>query len=94
MFAVVMTGAFLLLSPLEHRRLPWWDGPVRVTGGRSTATGALVCLAGVALLLMAKFGLSGFAGCAAFGCFAAAAVAARITAGRARSEPGDVSGIR
>ena len=24
-FAVVMAVAFRLLSPLEHRRLPWWD---------------------------------------------------------------------
>ena len=28
-FAVVMAVAFRLLSPLEHRRLPWWDAPVR-----------------------------------------------------------------
>ena len=30
-FAVVMAVAFWLLSPLEHRRLPWWDAPVRAT---------------------------------------------------------------
>ena len=30
-FAVVMAVAFRLLSPLEHRRLPWWDAPARAT---------------------------------------------------------------
>ena len=53
-FAVVMAVAFRLLSPLEHRRLPWWDAPARATGARSTAAGVLVCLAGVALVLLAK----------------------------------------
>ena len=80
-FAVVMAVAFRLLSPLEHRRLPWWDAPVRATGARSTAAGALVCVAGVALVLLAKNGLSGFAGWTALGCFLAAAVAARVSAG-------------
>ncbi len=61
-FAVVMAVAFRLLSPLEHRRLPWWDAPVRATGARSTAAGALVCVAGVALVLLAKNGLSGSPG--------------------------------
>lgn len=84
-FAVVMIVAFRLLSPLEHRRLPWWDGQVRATGGRSTAAGALVCCAGAALVLTAKNGLTGFAGWAALGCFLVAAVAARMSA---------VSGIR
>ena len=53
-FAVVMAVAFWLLSPLEHRRLPWWDAPVHAVGARSTAAGALVCVAGVALVLLAK----------------------------------------
>ena len=77
--AVVMAIAFRLLAPLEHRPLPWWDAPVRATGARSTAAGALVCVAGVALLLMAKDGLSGYAGWTALGCFLAAAVAARLS---------------
>ena len=80
-FAVVMALAFRLLSPLEHRRLPWWDAPVRAPGGWSTAAGALVCLAGVALVLLAKIGLSGVAGWTVLGCFLAAAVAARVSAG-------------
>jgi surface polysaccharide O-acyltransferase-like enzyme len=79
-FAVVMAITFRLLAPLEHRPLPWWDTPVRATGARSTAAGALVCAAGVALLLMAKNGLSGYAGWTALGCFLAAAAAARVSA--------------
>jgi hypothetical protein len=80
-FAVVMAVTFWLLSPLEHRLLPWWDAPVRATGARSTAAGALACLAGVALVLMAKEGLDGEAGWTALGCFLAAAAAARVCAG-------------
>ncbi len=79
-FAVAMAVAFWLLSPLEHRRLPWWDTPVGVVGTRSTAAGALVCVAGIALVLLAKNGLTGFAGWTALGWFTAAAVAARMSA--------------
>jgi hypothetical protein len=79
-FAVVMALAFWLLSPLEHRRLPWWDAPVEASGGRSTAAGVLVCLAGVALLVLAKNGLTGVAGWVTLGCFLAAAAAARTVA--------------
>jgi len=41
-------------------------------GTRSTAAGALVCVAGVALVLLAKNGLTGFAGWTTLGCFLAA----------------------
>jgi hypothetical protein len=81
-FAVVMAVAFRLLSPLEHRPLPWWDAPASSVGARSTAAGALMCAAGVALVLLAKNGLSGFPGWTALGCFLAAAVAARVCQGR------------
>jgi hypothetical protein len=80
-FTVVMAAAFTLLAPLEHRRIPWWDAPVRVTGRRSTAAGMLTCVAGVALVLMAKNGLSGVAGWATLGSFLVATVAARVCAG-------------
>lgn len=80
-FAVVMALAFMLLSPLEHRPLPWWDAPARSTGARSVAAGVLVCVAGVALLLMAKEGLSGVWGWSALGGFMAAAMCARACAG-------------
>ncbi|MGB3483294.1 MAG: acyltransferase [Mycobacterium sp.] len=77
-FAVVMTVLFLVLSPLEHRRLPWWDAPARATGTRSAVAGALICVAGVVLVLMAKNGLAGVTGWSTLGCFLAAAVAARV----------------
>jgi surface polysaccharide O-acyltransferase-like enzyme len=80
-FAVVMAVAFRLLSPLEHRPLPWWDAQARATGARSTAAGVLVCVAGVVLVLLAKNGLSGFAGWTALGGFLASAVAARVCQG-------------
>jgi len=85
-FAVVMGIIFRLLSPLEHRRLPWWDGPAPATGTRSTLAGALMCVAGVALLLMAKNGLGGIEGITALGGFLAAAAGARVAASdRSRS---------
>lgn len=79
-FAVVMGLTFALLSPLEHRRLPWWDAPARATGARSAAAGVLVGVAGVALLLMAKDGLAGVEGWSALGAFVAAAAVARTCA--------------
>jgi surface polysaccharide O-acyltransferase-like enzyme len=87
-FAVVMAVTFRLLSPLEHGRLLWWDAPVRAAGTRSAVAGALVCLAGVALVLLAKNGLTGFAGWTALGCFLAAAVAARLSASGSMSLKG------
>ena len=78
-FAIVMSLTFMLLSPLEHRRLPWWDAPARATGVRSVAAGVLVGVAGVAVLLMAKDGLAG-EGWSALGAFVAAAAAARTCA--------------
>jgi hypothetical protein len=82
-FAAVMAAAFLLLSPLEHRRLPWWDSAARATGVRSTAAGALICLAGVALVVLAKNGLDGVTGYTTLGAFLACAAAARVSAGGA-----------
>lgn len=84
-FTVVMAVAFRLLSPLEHRRLPWWDAPAGATGVRSTVAGVLVCIAGIAVVLLAKNGLSGAEGWTALGCFLAAAAAARVSAGRRTS---------
>lgn len=80
-FAVVMTAFFVVLSPLEHRPLPWWDGPASARGVRATVTGALVCVAGVALVFTAKLGLTG-SGWVALAVFFAAVIAARIGAGR------------
>ncbi len=80
-FAVVMAVAFKVLSPLEHRRLPWWDGPVVATGTRSTVAGVLICVAGVAILLLAKNGMGDVEGWTSLGCFVAAVVAARLSIG-------------
>jgi surface polysaccharide O-acyltransferase-like enzyme len=85
-FAVVMGMAFKWLSPLEHRPLPWWDAPVRATGPRSTAAGALICAAGVALVLMAKYGLSDIVGWSALGCFLVGVAAARVSASGASTQ--------
>ncbi|MBX7456540.1 acyltransferase [Mycolicibacterium sp. 3033] len=83
-FAAVMAVFFVALSPLEHRPLPWWDRPAGAHGARATATGALVCAAGVALVCTAKLGLTGW-GWAAVAAFAAALATARIAAGRPRA---------
>jgi Acyltransferase family len=79
-FAAVMAVAFRLLAPLEHRRLPWWDAPVGAAGTRAAAAGVLVCVAGIALLLLAKNGLADVAGWTELGCFLAVAGAARLSA--------------
>jgi hypothetical protein len=79
-FAVVMLAMFMALSPLEHRRLPWWDAPVAASGARSTAAGVLIVIAGVALVVLAKNGLGDGLGLVTLGCFVAAAAAARICA--------------
>ncbi|VBA53100.1 hypothetical protein LAUMK191_02659 [Mycobacterium attenuatum] len=80
-FAIVMAVLFRLLAPLEHRRLPWWDGPAHATGARAVAAGALVVAAGVALVAMAKDGLGEIAGWTALGCFLVALLAARTSSG-------------
>ncbi|OBA87256.1 acetyltransferase [Mycobacteriaceae bacterium 1482268.1] len=80
-FTVVMAATFLLLSPLEHRRLPWWDTAVHATGVRSAVAGTLVCVAGVAMVMLAKHGLDGVVGYTLLGCFLSAAWAARVSAG-------------
>ena len=90
-FAVVMAAMFWMLSPLEHRRLPWWDAPVAATGGRSAAAGVLVVLAGVALVLLAKNGLGDTQGLVTLACFAIAAAAARICAGTKQPSPQSVT---
>ncbi len=79
-FAVVMLVLFRLLSPLERRPLPWWDAPVNATGARAAVTGALICVAGVVLVVMAKYGLGDPVGWTALGGFLLAAAAARICA--------------
>jgi len=83
-FAVVMFAAFRLLSPLEHRQLPWWDASVSATGTRSVAAGVFTVLAGVVLVYLAKNGLAGTAGFTMLGAFVVAAMAARVCAGSSK----------
>jgi hypothetical protein len=80
-FAAVMAGAFFLLSPLEHRPIPWWDAKVRATGLRSTMAGVLIFVAGIAIVMLAKNGLADVTGYTLLGCFVASALAARASAG-------------
>ena len=79
-FAVVMLVLFRLLTPLEHRTLPWWDAPVRAVGVRAGVAGLSVCAAGIALVLMAKSGLGEAPGWCALAGFAAASALARFAA--------------
>lgn len=90
-FAVVMFAMFMLLSPLEHRRLPWWDAPVAATGARSTAAGILIVIAGVVLVLLAKNGLGDLTGLVTLGGFLAAAAAARVCAGAKQPAPQQIN---
>lgn len=95
-FAVVMTVMFLLLSPLEHNPLKWWDARVQATGSPSTVAGVLVCAAGVALLLMAKYGLGTSSGWTLLALFTITLAGARISAGRSAARrpvaPGESAG--
>lgn len=79
-FAAIMLVMFRLLSPLERRPLPWWDAPVTARGARAIAAGGLVCVAGVALVAMAKFGLGDPPGWTALAGFLVTVVAARLVA--------------
>jgi hypothetical protein len=83
-FAGVMALLFRVLAPLEHRPLPWWDDPTTATGVRSAVTGGLVCVAGVASVLMAKEGLADTTGWTALAGFLVTALAARMCAGSAK----------
>lgn len=80
-FTVVMAIAFKVLTPLEHMRLPWWDAKVGATGTASVVAGVLICIAGAAVLLMAKNGLAGADGWSMMVVFVGAMVAARFSAG-------------
>ncbi len=81
-FTAVMLACFRLLSPLEHRALPWWDDRVRTSGARATLMGALVVAAGITTLLLAKNGLGDATGALLLGIFAALAAGARALATR------------
>lgn len=89
-FAAVMLVLFRLLSPLERRPLPWWDAPVTASGARATTVGALVCVAGVVLVAIAKFGLGDAAGWSALAAFLFIVLAARLLAATPKFRLADV----
>ncbi len=88
-FAVVMFALFVLLSPLEHRRIPWWDERVTASGTWGAVVGGLVCVAGVAALLMAKEGLGSPPGWQGLGGFVVALLAARAVSSPGTLQVGD-----
>lgn len=54
----VVAVLFVFLRPLENNPLPGWDGAPNVASrGRGAVIGALLCVAGVALLASIKWGL-------------------------------------
>ena len=73
-----MTGANGVAPTTGPRAL--LDQEHIATGARSIVAGVLMCVAGLALVLLAKNGLTGFAGWAALGSFLAAALIARVSA--------------
>lgn len=55
---VAVAVLFVALRPLENNPLSGWDGAPTVTGrGRGAAIGALLCVAGVAILAAIRWGL-------------------------------------
>jgi hypothetical protein len=86
-FTIVIAVLFRLLSPLEHSPLPWWDGPVGAIGMRSTIAGALIGVAGMAVVLLAKNGLGEIAGWVSLAGFLAATALARVSADDRRTRP-------
>jgi hypothetical protein len=61
-FAAVMSVFFVLLSPLEHRRLPWWDAPVRARGARGPGNRAQVWAGRGGRVVTPQFGGAGWGG--------------------------------
>jgi Acyltransferase family len=58
MMALLVAVAFVMLRPLENDPLPLWDGgSVARPGSRSATVGTLLCIAGVANLVSAGWGL-------------------------------------
>ncbi|MGD1173811.1 acyltransferase family protein [Mycobacterium seoulense] len=82
LFVVVVAVAvlFVALRPLENNPLSGWDGAPTVTGrGRGAAIGALLCVAGVAILAAIRWGLKDD-GLACMAVMVTALVGARVVA--------------
>ncbi|BBZ68934.1 acyltransferase family protein [Mycobacterium paraseoulense] len=85
---IVVIGAvavlFVALRPLENNPLSGWDGAPTVTGrGRGAAVGALLCVAGVAILAAIRWGLKDD-GLVCMAVMVAALVGARVVAAPAQ----------
>jgi fucose 4-O-acetylase-like acetyltransferase len=60
LYLVLVFLAFVLLQPLENKPLPWWDARVSAPGWRSPLVGALVIVAGISTLALARLGPQGY----------------------------------
>ncbi|MGD1282215.1 acyltransferase family protein [Mycobacterium seoulense] len=77
---VAVAVLFVALRPLENNPLSGWDGAPTVTGrGRGAAIGALLCVAGVAILAAIRWGLKDD-GLACMAVMVTALVGARVVA--------------
>ncbi|OBI14211.1 acyltransferase [Mycobacterium sp. E2462] len=78
----VVAAAFVALRPLENAPLSGWDGAPAVTSvARGRVVGALLCVAGVAILAAIRWGLKDD-GLVCMGATVAALVTARAVAGQ------------
>jgi hypothetical protein len=76
----VVAVLFVALRPLENNALSGWDGAPAITSvGRGVGIGALVCVAGAALLVSVKWGLKDD-GLVCVGVVVSALLAARVLA--------------
>ncbi|GAA4290809.1 acyltransferase family protein [Mycobacterium paraffinicum] len=90
--AVAVAVLFVALRPLENNPLSGWDGAPTVTGrGRGTAIGALLCVAGVAILAAIRWGLKDD-GLVCMAVMVTALVGARVVAAAAARRPTTVRG--
>ncbi|OBF75214.1 acyltransferase [Mycobacterium sp. 852002-51613_SCH5001154] len=90
--AVAVAVLFVALRPLENNPLSGWDGAPTVTGrGRGTAIGALLCVAGVAILAAIRWGLKDD-GLVCMAVMVTALVGARVVAAASAKRPNTVRG--
>ncbi|OBB91051.1 acyltransferase [Mycobacterium sp. 852002-30065_SCH5024008] len=90
--AVAVAVLFVALRPLENNPLSGWDGAPAVTGrGRGTAIGALLCVAGVAILAAIRWGLKDD-GLVCMAVMVTALVGARVVAAASAKRPNTVRG--
>ncbi|OBF57662.1 acyltransferase [Mycobacterium sp. 852002-53434_SCH5985345] len=90
--AVAVAVLFVTLRPLENNPLSGWDGAPTVRGrGRGAAIGALLCVAGVAILAAIRWGLKDD-GLVCMAVMVTALVGARVVAAASAKRPNTVRG--